>query len=169
MAEPSLLIERLEAAGCHASVADGRLKLSGQRPPNDLLSETRNAGPNLVRFLRQRRCISSKWDADGWRTFFDERAGIAEFDHHLSRAEAEALAYESCIVVWLNRNPPSENGPECCIQCNKPMEETEALPFLTGDGGHIWMHDHCHAAWMRRRQAEAAGALRRMGVAPPSI
>ncbi len=168
MAEPSLLIERLEAAGCHASVADGRLKLSGHRPPNDLLSETRNAGANLVRFLRQQRRMSSKWGADDWQALFDERAGIAEFDHHLSRAEAEALAYKSCIVVWLNRDPPSENGPEYCIQYNKPMEETEALPFLTGEGGHVWMHDYCHAAWMRRRQAEAAGALRHMGIVPPS-
>jgi hypothetical protein len=112
--------------------------------------------------------MSSKWDADGWRTFFDERAGIAEFDHHLSRAEAETLAYESCIVVWLNRNPPSENGSGRCVQCSKPMDETEALPFLTGDGGHIWMHDHCHASWMRRRQAAAAGALRHMGIVPPN-
>ncbi len=167
MAEPSLLIERLEAAGCHASVADGRLKLSGHRPPNDLLSETRNAGANLVRFLRQRRCMSSKWDADGWRTFFDERAGIAEFDHHLSRAEAEALAFECCIVAWLNHNPPPENGAERCVQCNKPMTGTEALPFLTGAGAHIWMHDYCHTPWMKHRRAEAADALGRMGIVPP--
>ena len=108
------------------------------------------------------------WGAEEWRIFFHERAAITE-ENEFSRAKAEARAYECCIVAWLNRNPPSENGPECCVQCNKPMEETEALPFLTGDGGHIWMHDHCHAPWMRRRQAEAAGALRRMGVAPPSI
>ena len=32
-----------------------------------------------------------------------ERAGIAEFDGGLPRPEAEALAFECCVVEWLNR------------------------------------------------------------------
>jgi hypothetical protein len=111
--------------------------------------------------------MSSKWDADGWRTFFDERAGIAEFDHHLSRAEAETLAYESCIVVWLNRNLPPENDPERCIECGEPIVGNDELPVLTGDGGHVWMHTRCHPDWMRRREVEAADALRHMGIVLP--
>ncbi len=105
--------------------------------------------------------------AQNWRDWYEERAAIAEHDRDLPRAEAEALAFECCVVQWMNLKPPPENGPKCCVQCGNPMEETEALPFLTGDGGHIWMHDHCHAPWMRRRRAEAADALRRMGIVPP--
>ena len=43
-----------------------------------------------------------------------------------------------------------------------PMSAIEALrmarePFLT-DGGHVWLHDACHAPWYAARRAEAAGA-----------
>jgi hypothetical protein len=34
--------------------------------------------------------------ADDWQAFFDERAGITEFDGGLSRAEAEAQALACC-------------------------------------------------------------------------
>ena len=113
--------------------------------------------------------LGSDADAQDWRDWYEERAAIAEHDRDLPRAEAKALAYERCVVQWMNLNPPPENGPECCVQCGNPMDDLAALPFLTGAGGHVWMHSGCHTPWMRRRQAEAASALRRMGVAPPSI
>ena len=37
------------------------------------------------------------WSAEDWQVFFDERAGIAEFDGGLSRPEAEAQARASCV------------------------------------------------------------------------
>ena len=113
--------------------------------------------------------LGSDADAQDWRDWYEERAAIAEHDRDLPRAEAKALAYERCVVQWMTLNPPPENGPECCVQCGNPMDDLAALPFLTGAGGHVWMHSGCHTPWMRRRQAEAASALRRMGVAPPSI
>ena len=36
------------------------------------------------------------WLAEDWQVFFDERAGIAEFDGGLSRPEAEAQARTCC-------------------------------------------------------------------------
>jgi hypothetical protein len=45
------------------------------------------------------------WSAEDWRAFFDERAGIAEFDGRLSRAEAGTQAFACCGLEWLNRNP----------------------------------------------------------------
>jgi hypothetical protein len=103
-----------------------------------------------------------------WRDWFEERAAIAEHDRDLPRTEAEALAFECCAVAWLNCHPPIQDDPDQCIHCGQRMAETEALPFLTGEGGHVWMHDCCHAPWMSRRQAEAAEALRNMGIVPPS-
>ena len=56
----------------------------------------------IVALLRPGR---DGWSAEDWQVFFDERAGIAEFDGGLPRAEAEAQAFDCCVVEWLNRNP----------------------------------------------------------------
>ena len=45
------------------------------------------------------------WSAEDWQVFFDERAGIAEFDGGLPRPEAEVQAFACCVSEWLNRNP----------------------------------------------------------------
>ena len=29
------------------------------------------------------------------------------------------------------------------------------LPFLTGDGRHVWLHNGCHGGWTAQRRAEA--------------
>jgi len=102
----------------------------------------------------------SGWDAEDWGAFFDERAGIAEHDGGLSRAEAEARAFEFCIVEWMNRNPArSESGR--CAWCGKPEEvgSTVVVPFGTEIHGHIWLHHHCWSDWHKRRCAEAIEAL----------
>jgi hypothetical protein len=44
------------------------------------------------------------WSAEGWQVFFDERAGIAEFDSGLPRPQAEAQALACCVTEWLNHN-----------------------------------------------------------------
>lgn len=41
------------------------------------------------------------WTPDDWRMLFDERAGIAEFDGGLPRAEAEKLAFDECVDQWM--------------------------------------------------------------------
>ena len=56
------------------------------------------------------------WSAEDWQVFFDERAGIAEFDGGLPRAEAEAQAFACCVVEWLNRNP-ERSPPGRCLGC----------------------------------------------------
>ena len=111
---------------------------------------------------------SDEWGAADWLAFFDERAGIGEHDAGLGRADAEARAFECCIVTWMNSNPPETADPDHCAHCGARMAETDALPFLTGNGGYIWMHDRCHAAWMARRRMEAAQALTTLGVSPPT-
>ena len=107
------------------------------------------------------------WNSADWFAYFDERAAVAEYERGVPRKETEAIAFEACVTQWLNSNPPMQEAPDCCIHCGELMLESDLIPVLTGDGGHIWMHDHCHAAWMRRRQAAAAFALKHMGIVPP--
>jgi hypothetical protein len=40
-----------------------------------------------------------------WQVYFDERAGIAEFDGKLPRLDAEARAFACCVAEWLTRDP----------------------------------------------------------------
>jgi hypothetical protein len=81
------------------------------------------------------------WDAEDWRAFYDERAGIAVFDGRVPRLEAEHLAYESCIVEWLNRHPqPSIPGQ--CARCGQPdRSDHVVVPF--GTDTHTWLHPEC--------------------------
>ncbi len=109
---------------------------------------------------------SSTWDAEDWQAHFDERAGIAEHDGGLERAGAELQAHECCVMEWLWRNPPSASGPERCAHCGEPLGEPgrDGLPFLTGDGGHVWLHSGCHGGWTARRRALAVAALEGFGI-----
>jgi hypothetical protein len=108
------------------------------------------------------------WDAEDWRTYFDERAAIAEFDGGLPRIRAEAEAFACCVVEWMNRNPPAANAPDRCAHCGESMADHEALPFLNGAGGHVWMHDRCHTGWTALRKADAVRALASFGLDPPA-
>ncbi len=68
---------------------------------------------------------------------------------------------EAAIVRWLNTHPPEGLSPDLCGQCDQPLGQVgqNALPFLTGGGGHVWLHRRCHPTWMARRRAEAERAL----------
>jgi hypothetical protein len=104
------------------------------------------------------------WSCEDWRSFFEERAAIAEFNGGLLRDKAEAGAFESCITEWLNRNPaPSVLGR--CAWCGR-FESPDAvvLPYGTEPGTHVWLHRQCWTEWHKKRRSEAKGALTRMGV-----
>ncbi len=107
----------------------------------------------------------AEWDAEDWQAYFDERAAIAEHDGGLSRADAEQRAFECCVVEWQWRNPPPATGPERCAHCGEPLGE-DGLPFLTGDGGHTWLHSGCHGDWTAKRRADAIAALAIFGLRP---
>ena len=96
--------------------------------------------------------------------YFEERAAVAEFDGGLSRNEAEAQAFECCIVEWLNRNP-TPSAPGRCAWCG----QTEAngavvVPYGTEPGTHAWLHTECWPAWQEFRRFQAQKALNRMGI-----
>ena len=64
-------------------------------PPQALLGALSELKPEIIQLLR---AANDWWSVQDWLASFDERAGIAEFDGDLPRAEAEALALTSCIT-----------------------------------------------------------------------
>ena len=75
----------------------------GKKLPADLIDAARAHRDELRALAEQPKPTPASpgtaWDSDDWRAFFDEAAGIAEFDNGLSRAEAEA----SCLRVLRHR------------------------------------------------------------------
>jgi hypothetical protein len=111
---------------------------------------------DIVALLRPGR---DGWSAEGWQVYFDERAGIAEFDGRLSRAEAEARAFECCLSEWLNRNPVC-SSPGHCLECGvREQKWDKLLPYGTEPTGHAWLHSRCWETWHAKRKARAVATL----------
>ena len=93
-----------------------------------------------------------------------ERAGIAEFDGGLPRPEAEALAFECCVIEWLNRT--FERSPaESCLACGGGDSAHDTLlPHGVDPTGHVWLHSRCWPAWHAGRRADAVTALKAIGI-----
>ncbi len=109
-----------------------------------------------------------RYGAEDWQAYFDERAGIAEHDGGLARADAERQAFECCVMEWLWQHPPTASRPERCAHCSQPLGEIgrDGLPYLRGDGGHVWLHSGCHGDWTAQRRDEAVAALAILGLRP---
>ena len=160
------VLDELRTRGVTLAPDGGRLRW--RAPPGvmapEMVDELRAHKTELLALLSGG--VVSPGGTVDWYEWFEERAAIIEHDGGLPGTEAETRAFECAVVRWLNENPPLANGPERCGHCGKPMAETDALPFLAGASGHIWMHGRCHAPWMNRRRAEAVAALGEMGVTP---
>ena len=105
-----------------------------------------------------------EWNEDDWRTNYDERAAIAQYDGGMSRETAEAQAYECTLVEWLTQHPPLASSPDRCAYCNSSLPEHEALPLVCGTDGLVWLHGCCHGEWMTKRKDDACRALAAMGI-----
>jgi hypothetical protein len=105
------------AAGVIVAVDGDDLVLKASAPPlPPVLESLSRHKPAIVTLLR---LANDGWSTEDWQVFFDERAGIAEFNGQLPREEAEARAFEGCVVEWMNRHPePSD--PACCAWCGNP-------------------------------------------------
>jgi hypothetical protein len=132
-------------------------------PPAGLLERLARHKPEIVALLRPGR---DGWSAEDWQVFFDERAGIAEFDGGLPRPEAEARAFACCLADWLFRNPVNSD-PANCLLCNGGDYPDPLLPIGISGAGQAWLHRHCVPAWHSARKAEALTALKAMGIVPP--
>ncbi len=159
-------IRTAEASGIRLGVEGVDLILDADlEPPVDVVNAIRRHKAEIIELLAP---PGDRSTAEDWRALFEERAGIAEHDADVSHTEAETRAYESCVIEWLWRHPPSALGPERCAHCGQPLGEPgrNGVPFLTGDGGHVWLHDTCHAPWMAKRRTKAVAALVPFGFQP---
>ena len=155
-------IRAARTAGVHLAVDGDDLVLEATAPPPAaIIGALSQQKAEVVALLRPRQ---DGWSAEDWQAFFDERAGIAEFDGLLPRAEAEAQAFAGCIAEWLNRNR-ARSAAGLCLGCGgREQAHDQLLPYGIESTGYVWLHGRCWPAWHRVRQAEAVKALAAMGI-----
>jgi hypothetical protein len=149
------------AVGIHFEVDGDDLLLEAPAPPPSAILEV--LSQHKAEIVAVLRPGPDGWSAEDWRSFFEERAAITEFDGGLSRTEAGAEGLACCIVEWLNRNPiPS--APGRCVWCGQAESRDAVLPYGTEPGTHIWLHAECWPAWQEVRRSQAKKALTQMGI-----
>ena len=159
-------LTQARAAGIQVRIDGEALVLDASAPPPaEVLNLLARHKVDIVNLLRPG---SDGWSGEDWREFFEERAGIAEFDGGMPREQAEARAFSCCVGEWLHRNPARSPSGRCnhCGQSKGML-----LPYLTGystkDPGHTWLHQECSRAWHQAHRAKAVSALVAMGMASP--
>lgn len=151
------LIAEAQAAGVHLSLL-GRDRITWAcetDPPPGLIDRIRAAKADVLAALQVD-------EADHWRTFFEERAAIREYDGGLTRPDAEARALQDAIAHWLARNPLSPGVPEDgCIHCAGALPVDYRVAVLAGPG-HAWLHPTCMQEMNEARLALAGREVRRL-------
>ena len=162
-----VLVHHLQQHGVALSLDGDRIIADG--PDSVLTDETidaiRQLKPQIRHLLQSQQ--ANGWDSSDWKAFFDERAGILEYDHGLSRQAAEARAFECTIVDWLNQHPePSD--PDRCARCGaKETCEARVVPCGTSPAGYTWLHPGCWQSWHVERRQAAIAALSAFNIDKP--
>jgi hypothetical protein len=159
-------VKAARAAGVRLGVDGEALTLEAAAAPApsviDLLSLHK---AEVIALLRP---ASDGWSGEDWLAYFEARAKAAEQLAGLPPDQAEARAFDCCIVEWLNRNP-ARSAPECCLGCcRRDLAGDPLLPFGTADSGHAWLHLRCWPAWHARRKTAAMAALAKLGIERPA-
>ena len=153
-------VEALQAART-ASIelaldGDDLVLRAASAPPAAMLDALSRHKADIVALLRPGH---DGWSGEDWLAFFDERAGITEFDGGLPRASAEARAFQCCVVEWLNHNPVC-SSPGHCLECGgREHKWDKLLPYGTEPTGHAWLHPRCWEIWHAKRKAKAVATL----------
>jgi hypothetical protein len=155
-------LQAARAAGIRVRIdGDGLVLEASAAPPRTVLDLLSRHKAGIVTLLRP---VDDGWSAEDWQALFDERAGIAEFDGGLLRPQAEARAFDCCVVEWLNSNPVC-SPPGRCLGCGGgDHAHNPLLPYGIESTGHAWLHLRCWPAWDAGREAEAVAALAAMGI-----
>jgi len=159
-------LTRARSAGIQVGLDGDDLVLEASAPPPaEVLDLVARYKADIVTLLRPG---NDGWSGEDWREFFEERAGIKEFDGRLSRDRAEARAFSCCVGEWLHRNPARSPSGRChhCGQTAGML-----FPYFTGcstkDPGHTWLNQECSRAWHKARRAKAVSALVAIGINKP--
>ncbi len=157
-----LAIREARAAGVELGLDGDALALEASAaPPPAVIGLLSRYKAEIIALLRP---ADDGWSALDWCTFFCERTRMAAV-HGLTGIEAEARAFDCCVVEWLNRNPV-RSPPGLCLGCGEAEHPHDpCLPFGTEPTGHAWLHSRCWPAWRQTRQTDAIAALAAMGIA----
>lgn len=162
MSASEALLQAREA-GVRVRIDGDHLALEASAPPQagvlDILARYK---ADILYLLRP---ADDGWSAEDWREYYEERAGVAEFNGGLSREQAEKRAYDCCVGKWLHLNPV-RSAPSRCHHCGKPGGLL--FPYLTGDKlrdpWHTWLHQECSSDWHNARKMKAVSVLFEMGI-----
>jgi hypothetical protein len=157
---PTAIIADARGDGLILSLgSSGGLRFEGPRKAADKwVPLLRGAKPGIIAHLR--RAQRASWDAEDWRSFFEERAAILEYDGGLPCQEAEVRALQCCVAEWL-RQHPVRSEPGRCLACGESGKREPLIPYGTTE--HAWLHGRCWPAWYRTRKDDAALALTYLG------
>lgn len=155
-------LKAARAAGIHFQIDGDDLVLEASvRPPPAVIELLSSHKASIMALLRP---AEDGWSADDWQVFFDERAGIIEFDCGLPRPKAEAGAFACCVSEWLNHNAERSQAGRCLECGERDHAHDPLLPFGIESTGYAWLHSRCWSAWHEARKARAAAALAAMGI-----
>jgi len=146
------------AAGISVDIDGEDLVLQAPAPPPPAVVEALSR--HKADILALLRPMNDGWAAEDWQAFYDERAGIFEFDGRMPRPAAEAQAFEACVVEWPNRNPAPSPAGRCAWCGGCETDSAAVIPFGIEPGTHAWLHSECWRPWQEARRAQAVEALR---------
>ena len=150
------------AFGVHLELDGDDLLLKAAGPPPDaVLAALSRHKPEVVRLLHSAQDGSSP---DYWHVYFHERVTFAELAGGLPRADAEAQAFECCLVEWLNSNPTPSVAGRCAWCGQSERHGAVVVPYGTEPGSHAWLHAECWPVWHELRRSYAQQALMQMGL-----
>jgi hypothetical protein len=151
------VLNAAKAAGVNVVIdGEGLVLQAPSPPPPAVIHALSRYKAEIVALLRPAK---DGWRPVDWRAFFDERAGIRQFDAGLAKPAAEVQAFEACIIEWLNRNPAPSPAGRCAWCGERETQSTVVVPFGTEPGTHAWIHAECWRPWHDSRRAEAVKAL----------
>lgn len=154
------LLEDVRASGIEVTVDGEFVSLKAANEPSPEVLKTLRE--HKIALLNLLRLETSGWSADDWREYFLERAAISEFDHGLSRTDADKNAYDLCVQEWLRQYPISATPG----LCSHYLQSSGLLPSLDGeqDLSDTWLHQSCSETWHQSRRDEAMVALQHLGI-----
>ncbi len=113
-------------------------------------------------------CIrSANRNAEEWRAYFHDRAGILEHDHGLSRQAAERRTFDFTVVEWLNQHPHPSDPGHCAWCAATETSDARIVPYGANQSRHVWLHPACWLPWHDERRRSARSALAAFGIGEP--
>src|SRR5215471_12920271 len=135
-------------AGVRVRVDGHELELTASsEPPTRVLELLSRHKAHIIAL----HSLDHGWSGEDWRAYFEERAGIAEYDGKLSRQKVEAVAFGSCVLKWL----------ELAFQCPE-LERCSCV----GDAASDVSTSPCRREWQNEGWCAALDFLKKNGIEP---